>query len=103
MTHVSTYKKKREEKKANDSFIVEPYSLLNDMTHGLKMSKLFSKGHYESLQHIQPYWKKAQETPNDADVTLITTTTPESWKDFVNLVENWDGKLLKKIKRRVDN
>lgn len=67
---------------------------MNEMSHGLKMSKLFSKGQYEALKYVQPYWKKAQETPSDLDVTIVTTTTPESWKDFVNLVENWDGKYI---------
>ncbi|CAO3624060.1 unnamed protein product [Mucor hiemalis] len=72
---------------------LEPYSLMSDMSHGLKMSKLFSKGQYEALKYVKPYWKKAQQVPEESDVTMITTATPDSWKDLVNLAENWDGPI----------
>lgn len=64
------------------------------MSHGLKMSKLFSKGSYEALQYVQPYWQRAELVPNELDVTIVTTTTPDSWKDLVVLAENWNGKCL---------
>lgn len=63
------------------------------MSEGLKMSKLFSKGHYDSLKYIQPFWKKASEQADKEDVTLITTTTPSRWKDLVRLAENWNGPI----------
>lgn len=55
------------------------------------MSKLFSKGHYDALQYIQPFWLKAQDVPVELDTTIITTTTPETWKDLVSLAESWNG------------
>jgi hypothetical protein len=70
------------------------------MSHGLKMSKLFSKGHYDSLKYVQPYWQKASEVPHPDDVTFITTTTPTSWKELVHLAENWQGKKKKKKKKK---
>lgn len=64
------------------------------MSHGLKMSKLFSQAHYDALKYIEPYWQKAQQVPDDLDVTIITTSTPESWKDLVKLAEIWNGKII---------
>ncbi|GAA5797415.1 hypothetical protein HPULCUR_002799 [Helicostylum pulchrum] len=72
---------------------LEPYSLVTDMSHGLKMSKLFSQAHYDALKYIEPYWQKAQQVPNDLDVTIITTSTPETWKDLVQLAETWNGPI----------
>ncbi|KAI8080452.1 velvet factor-domain-containing protein [Thamnidium elegans] len=72
---------------------LKPYSLVTDMSHGLKMSKLFSQAHYDALKYIEPYWQKAQQVPNDLDVTIITTSTPETWKDLVKLAENWNGPI----------
>jgi hypothetical protein len=70
------------------------------MSHGLKMSKIFSKGHYGSLQYVQPYWQRARNLPSELDVTIVTTTTPDSWKDLVVLAENWDGKLCLVVRRK---
>ncbi|KAG2202895.1 hypothetical protein INT47_008927 [Mucor saturninus] len=72
---------------------LEPYSLVSDMSHGLKMSKLFSKGHYDALQYVQPFWQKASVIPDELDTTIITTTTPETWKDLVFLAKSWDGPI----------
>lgn len=54
---------------------------------------MFSKGQYEALKYVRPYWQKAQQVPEESDVTIITTATPDSWKDLVNLAENWDGPI----------
>lgn len=68
-----------------------PYSSLSDMSNGYLMSKLLQRGHYDSLQHIQPFWKKAAETPNAENVTIIAATTPSTWKDLVEITNQWKG------------
>jgi hypothetical protein len=64
------------------------------MSHGLKMSKMFSKGHYDALKYVQPYWQKATNMPHPDDVTFVTTATLETWKDLVDLAENWNGNII---------
>ncbi|KAI9472314.1 MAG: velvet factor-domain-containing protein [Benjaminiella poitrasii] len=71
----------------------EPYSLISNMSHGLKMSKLFSQGHYDALKYVQPYWLQAVRVFNPTDVTLYTTITPGTWKDLVELADSWDGPI----------
>ncbi|KAI8968205.1 velvet factor-domain-containing protein [Mycotypha africana] len=71
----------------------QPYSLITNMSHGLKMSKFFAQGHYDTLKNTQPYWQKASQDFASSDVTLITTTTPNTWKDFVDLSKQWKGPI----------
>ncbi|KAI8064265.1 velvet factor-domain-containing protein [Gilbertella persicaria] len=71
----------------------EPYSLISDMTPGLKFSKLFSKAHYDALRYTRPFWQKATQEPNPAEVTFITTTTPETWKELVQFAKHWNGPI----------
>ncbi|RCI00633.1 hypothetical protein CU098_001212, partial [Rhizopus stolonifer] len=70
-----------------------PYSLMNDMSHGLKMHKLFSKSYYDAAKHIQLFWKKAENVPEKDEVTLITTTTFDTWQDLVRLTIYWEGPI----------
>ncbi|KAI7901618.1 velvet factor-domain-containing protein [Cokeromyces recurvatus] len=71
----------------------EPYSLISNMSHGLKMSKMFSQGHYNALTNIEPYWLKANQVPNPMDVTFYTTVTPNTWRDLAELANNWEGPI----------
>jgi hypothetical protein len=65
---------------------------MNQMTHGLKMHKLFSKSYYNAAKNIQPFWQKATNTPKKDEVTIITTTTADTWEDLVRLTVYWEGK-----------
>jgi hypothetical protein len=65
---------------------------MSEMTHGLKMHKMFSKSYYNAAKDIQPFWKKAANTPEKDDVTIITTTTADTWEDLVRLTVYWEGK-----------
>ncbi|KAF7732120.1 hypothetical protein EC973_006375 [Apophysomyces ossiformis] len=69
------------------------YSILNNMTHGLKMSKMFSKSYYQVTNGVKPYWLKASETPAEEDLTIITTVTPTTWPELVRLAERWQGPI----------
>ncbi|RCH80696.1 hypothetical protein CU098_005140 [Rhizopus stolonifer] len=71
-----------------------PYSPLTDMTHGLRLSKMFPKGDYQSLKGISPFWQSANiPIQDETDVSLLTTVSPESWKELVALAENWNGPI----------
>ncbi|KAI8971844.1 hypothetical protein BDF20DRAFT_915600 [Mycotypha africana] len=69
----------------------DPYSFLNDITHGLKMHKMFSKSYYEAAKDIIPFWQKASNVPENDEVTAITTFTPDSWREFTRLLRYWEG------------
>lgn len=62
------------------------------MTHGLKMSKLFSKSYYDAARSTQPYWLKGSQAPNNASITLLTTVTPGTWAELERLADHWRGK-----------
>ncbi|CAO3695256.1 unnamed protein product [Rhizopus stolonifer] len=69
------------------------YSLLDSMTHGLKMHKLFSKSYYDAVKHIQPFWLKATNTPSIDQVSIITAVTAETWPNLLRLTVYWDGPI----------
>ncbi|CAO0792900.1 unnamed protein product [Mucor circinelloides] len=71
----------------------EAYSLLSNMSHGLKMSKLFAQGHYDALKYVQPFWQRATNVPESQQVSFIVTTTPNTWKDLVQMAKNWNGPI----------
>lgn len=75
----------------------EPYSVIDDMTHGLKMSKLFAKSNFESTENVQPYWLKASGTPLKDDVTIITVITANTWPELEQLSKHWNGKRIKMV------
>jgi hypothetical protein len=62
------------------------------MTHGLKMSKMLSKADYKTVDKVVPFWQKSSLIPDELDVTLITTVSPETWNEFTTMVESWKGK-----------
>lgn len=74
-----------------------PYSSLDSMTHGLKMSKLFSKAFYEAAGATRPYWLKGSQAVQENDVTVITTVTPETWPELERLAKYWHGMEEKKL------
>ncbi|KAG0169626.1 hypothetical protein DFQ28_003825 [Apophysomyces sp. BC1034] len=69
------------------------YSIVDKMTHGLKMSKMFSKSYYQATDGVKPYWLKGSETPSEQDLTIITTVTPATWPELVRLAERWQGPI----------
>ncbi|KAL0143336.1 glycosyltransferase family 49 protein [Mucor lusitanicus] len=71
----------------------DTYSLMNQMTHGLKMSKLFSKSYYDAAKNIQPFWKKASNIPEKDEVSIITTANADTWKDLKRLTIYWEGPI----------
>lgn len=72
----------------------ETYSVIDDMTHGLKMSKLFPKANFDNTQTIQPYWLKASATPKNDSVTIVTVITPGTWSELEQLSKHWKGKII---------
>ncbi|KAI8880863.1 glycosyltransferase family 49 protein [Backusella circina FSU 941] len=71
----------------------ETYSLMDTMTHGVKMHKLFSKSYYEAANGVQPFWLQAREAPAEDQVSIITTATAETWDEFKKLTEYWEGPI----------
>ncbi|KAG1454780.1 hypothetical protein G6F55_007424 [Rhizopus delemar] len=71
----------------------KPYSLLDSMTHGLKMHKLFSKSYYDAAKNIQPFWLKASNTPSNDQVSIITAVTAKTWPNLLRLTVYWDGPI----------
>ncbi|CAO3629410.1 unnamed protein product [Mucor hiemalis] len=71
----------------------QTYSLLTEMTHGLRMHKSFSKSHYEAAKQIQPFWLKAKSVPENDEVTVITTATADTWDNLVQLTAYWEGPI----------
>ncbi|KAL0095325.1 velvet factor-domain-containing protein [Phycomyces blakesleeanus] len=69
----------------------DTYSVVDGMSHGLKMAKLLSKSYYEAAEAVEPYWLKASKVPFEEDVSIITTVTPGTWTELVRLVEHWQG------------
>ncbi|KAI9015253.1 hypothetical protein CLU79DRAFT_765840 [Phycomyces nitens] len=69
----------------------DTYSVVDSMSHGLKMAKLLSKSYYEAAEAVEPYWLKASKVPFEEDVSIITTVTPGTWTELVRLVEHWQG------------
>ncbi|KAG1181210.1 hypothetical protein G6F36_010048 [Rhizopus arrhizus] len=69
------------------------YSSLTDMSHGLRLSKMFPKGEYHALNGVSPFWQSASQPAQDDEVTLLTTISAESWKELVALAENWNEKI----------
>jgi hypothetical protein len=65
---------------------------MNQMTHGLKMHKLFSKSYYDAAKNIQPFWQKATTLVDKDQVTIITSLTPETWEDLKKITTFWEGK-----------
>ncbi|KAI9323444.1 hypothetical protein BX666DRAFT_2016705 [Dichotomocladium elegans] len=63
------------------------------MTHGLKMSKLFSKSYYEAAKTAQPFWLKGSQIPSTDDITLVTTVTPGTWNELERLADHWHGPI----------
>lgn len=82
----------KEKKPERDFCIDDTYSLMNQMTHGLKMSKLFSKSYYDAAKNIQPFWKKASNVPEKDEVSIITTANVDTWEDLKRLTIYWEGK-----------
>lgn len=62
------------------------------MTTGLKMSKLFSKSHYEAVRMTEPYWLKGSGVIDSRDVTLTTAVTLDTWAELERIAERWQGK-----------
>lgn len=71
----------------------QTYSLLTEMTHGLRMHKLFSKSYYDAAKQIQPFWLKAKTVPENDEVTVITTATADTWDNLVQLTAYWEGPI----------
>ncbi|KAI8980975.1 hypothetical protein BDB01DRAFT_794865 [Pilobolus umbonatus] len=69
------------------------YSLLDSMTHGVKMHKLFSKSHYDAAKKIKPFWLKSTNTPEKNEVSIITTVTADTWDELVKLTVYWEGPI----------
>lgn len=57
------------------------------------MSKLFAQGHYDALKYVQPFWQRATSVPEPQQVSFIVTTTPNTWKDLVQMAKNWNGPI----------
>lgn len=75
----------------NRRIIDQTYSLLTEMTHGLRMHKSFSKSHYKAAKQIQPFWLKAKSLPENDEVTVITTATADTWDNLIQLTAYWEG------------
>ncbi|GAA5810744.1 hypothetical protein MFLAVUS_004170 [Mucor flavus] len=71
----------------------DPYSLLDQMSHGLKMHKLFSKSYYDAAKQIQPFWLKSTNVPEKDEVTIVTTVTADTWDELVQLTGYWEGPI----------
>ncbi|KAI8990139.1 velvet factor-domain-containing protein [Pilobolus umbonatus] len=71
----------------------ESYSSLNNMSHGLKMSKLFSSSHYKATEQMYPFWQKAGTVPDQSDVTITTIVTIDTWTDLKSLASRWGGPI----------
>ncbi|KAG1077314.1 hypothetical protein G6F42_024926 [Rhizopus arrhizus] len=80
-------------KPKQDLRLDDTYSLMNQMTHGLKMSKLFSKSYYDAAKKIQPFWKKASNIPEKDEVSIITTANANTWDDLKRLTIYWEGPI----------
>lgn len=82
----------------NDTFVLDQsYSVMDNMTTGLKMSKLFSKSHYDAVRMTEPYWLKGSEAIDPRDVTLTTAVTLDTWAELERIAERWQGKLLRVV------
>lgn len=55
---------------------------------------MFSKSYYEAAKNVRPFWKKAENIPENDEVTIITTVTPETWDDLKRLTAYWEGKVV---------
>ncbi|KAI9283135.1 hypothetical protein BY458DRAFT_583018 [Sporodiniella umbellata] len=67
-------------------------SPLTTMSTGLRFSKLFSKGNYQDLKQMVPFWQSARRTTVSAhEVTLLTAVSLDSWPDLVSLAESYEG------------
>ncbi|CDH55319.1 glycosyltransferase family 49 protein [Lichtheimia corymbifera JMRC:FSU:9682] len=71
----------------------QSYSVMDNMTTGLKMSKLFSKSHYEAVRMTEPYWLKRSEAIDPRDVTLTTAVTLDTWAELERIAERWQGPI----------
>lgn len=69
------------------------YSVMDNMTTGLKMSKLFSKSHYEAVRMTEPYWLKGSGVIDSRDVTLTTAVTLDTWAELERIAERWQGPI----------
>ncbi|KAI7881874.1 hypothetical protein K492DRAFT_128383 [Lichtheimia hyalospora FSU 10163] len=63
------------------------------MTHGLQMSKLFSKSFYDATKATDPFWLKGSQVPEDGDITLVTAVTPGTWNELERLAGYWKGPI----------
>lgn len=82
-------------------FIDQSYSVLDNMTHGLQMSKLFSKSFYDAAKATEPFWLKGNQVPEDGDITLVTAVTPGTWNELERLASYWKGKYGKRKQDRM--
>jgi hypothetical protein len=81
-------------------FIDDTYSLITEMTHGLKMHKLFSKSYYDAARMIEPFWLKGTNIPEKDEVTIITTATANTWENLKRLTAYWEGKIVETYKKK---
>lgn len=63
------------------------------MTHGLKMSKLFSKAFYDAAGSAKPYWLASHTLPREDDISLLTSVTPGTWSELERLAQHWQGPI----------
>ncbi|KAL0088561.1 glycosyltransferase family 49 protein [Phycomyces blakesleeanus] len=69
----------------------QDYSMIDTLSHGLRMSKLLPLSHYETTRNTEPYWLKGQ-APN-TDLTLTTGLKISDWPAFRRLAERWSGPI----------
>ncbi|KAI9032847.1 hypothetical protein CLU79DRAFT_728344 [Phycomyces nitens] len=69
----------------------QDYSMLDTLSHGLRMSKLLPLSHYGTTRNTEPYWLKGK-APN-SNLTLTTGLGTADWPAFRRLVERWPGPI----------
>ncbi|KAF7730727.1 hypothetical protein EC973_001676 [Apophysomyces ossiformis] len=58
------------------------------------MAKMFPEIAYTVASRIQPYWLRATQTArSEEEVSLLFTLSPDTWSNFVQVAEYWDGPI----------
>ncbi|OAD02385.1 glycosyltransferase family 49 protein [Mucor lusitanicus CBS 277.49] len=59
----------------------------------LSYQRTYDAGHYDALKYVQPFWQRAASVPEPQQVSFIVTTTPNTWRDLVQMAKNWNGPI----------
>ncbi|KAL1923364.1 uncharacterized protein VTP21DRAFT_8344 [Calcarisporiella thermophila] len=71
----------------------EPFSVISQFSNSYLFSKLFSNELPTTLEHIDPYYLRAESIPVQDDVSIVTVLDERGVDTLRQLAERWNGPI----------